>query len=146
MKTLKYKDRQHLTHKLTKFFYLLYGIKEKIEVNNVLLHLENETTFPKYPLMVEVTNDNKFLVSALPEGTNEFSSYIEVLVTEKDTNLYDYFTVSVGALNMAGEGVVITAYGEKYTHNTYCLYSTKEIHEAILNGENIAHIDEGNDE
>ena len=144
-------ERRALAHfdpRHVKFLYLCNERKKLISNSyyanlrgrtDMVLYLETET-FPRYPLMVEITSDNNFLVSALPEGTNEFSSYVEVLITEKDADLYDYFTVNVGTLNMAGEGVVLVNCGEKYTSNTYCLYSTKEIHGAILGGKNIAHV------
>jgi hypothetical protein len=129
----------HLDPRYVKFLYLCAEGKHPIENTGTFLFLETET-FPRHPLMVEITSDNNFLVSALPEGTNEFSSYVEVLITEKDADLYDYFTVNVGTLNMAGEGVVLVNCGEKYTPNTYCLYSTEKIHGAILGGKNIAHV------
>lgn len=101
-----------------------------------------EATTTLNPLMIEVTKDTDFLVSALPEGKEDFSSYVEVLVTPKDEVIYDYLIKQVGTLNIVGIGQELKNVGEKYDDAIYCLYVPKEIHTAVVNGENIAHIEE----
>lgn len=86
-----------------------------------------------FPLMVEIT-DAKFLVSAMPEGKDDFASYVEVLVSEEDGELYNYLLNKVGALNIAGINQEIASIGEKYDDTIFALYADEKIHQQIITG------------
>lgn len=97
------------------------------------------TTNTKFPLMVELIDGKDFLVSAIPEGKDDFASYVEVLVSPNDSVLYDFFIQRVGILNISGTNEEIPDVGEKYDDTIYSLFVDREIHDQVLKGQNIAH-------
>lgn len=103
-----------------------------------LLYMTTPTN-TKFPLMVELIDGKDFLVSAIPEGKDDFASYVEVLVSPNDAVLYEFFIQRVGILNISGTNEEIPDVGEKYDDTIYSLFVDREIHDQVLKGPNIAH-------
>ena len=103
-----------------------------------LLYMTTPTN-TKFPLMVELVDGKDFLVSAIPEGKDDFASYVEVLVSPSDSVLYEFFIQRIGILNISGTNEEIPDVGEKYDDTIYSLFVDREIHDQVLKGPNIAH-------
>lgn len=118
-----------------KYWHLLAAYWPK----TVLVGMVDTSSTNKFPLMVELVNGKDFLVSAIPEGKDDFASYVEVLVSDKDADLYDFFIQKVGILNISGTNEEIPGVGEKYDDTIFSLFVDKIIHDKIVTGRNIAH-------
>lgn len=116
-----------------------YLISTAFEKYFDLLNTDMTSTPTKLPLMVELIDGKDFLVSAIPEGKDDFASYVEVLVSSTDAELYEFLIQKVGILNISGTNQELPDVGEKYDDTIYSLFVDREIHEQILRGENIAH-------
>ena len=127
------------TKELYKYRCLMWRCNGNVhDINTRLLYMTT-TTNTKFPLMVELIDGKDFLVSAIPEGKDDFASYVEVLVSSADSALYEFFIQRVGILNISGTNEEIQDVGEKYDDTIYSLFVDREIHDQVLKGPNIAH-------
>lgn len=132
---------KHKVSELWKQKYLCIIWKHTFPLRTIspsLLYMTTPTN-TKFPLMVELVDGKDFLVSAIPEGKDDFASYVEVLVSPNDATLYDFFIQKVGILNISGTNEEIPDVGEKYDATIYSLFVDREIHDQVLKGPNIAH-------